>query len=88
MNAKGILIATAAATLFLAGAVPARAAEQEGGDKVNCMGINSCKGTGSCASAENACAGKNACKGHGVTKATAAECQQKGGKVVPEQKKH
>ena len=43
---KGILIATAAATLFASGAVKARAEDKAGGDKVKCAGINECKGKG------------------------------------------
>ena len=46
MKTKGILIATAAATLLLSGAVTARADEKAGGDQVICDGINACKGQG------------------------------------------
>ena len=45
MNAKGLLIASAAAMLFLSGTVSARA-EEGGGDQVICDGINACKGQG------------------------------------------
>jgi hypothetical protein len=83
---KGMLIAGAAAALFLSGAVTARAEDKAGGDQVACAGINSCKGQGSCAGAGNSCAGQNSCKGKGVTKTTAAECKNKGGKVVESQK--
>ena len=86
MNSKGILIATAAAALFLSGAVSARADEKAGGDQVVCDGINACKGQGSCAGAGHACAGKNGCKGEGHTKTSAADCKAKGGTVVPEKK--
>ena len=86
MNAKSVLIATAAATLFLSGAVTARADEKAGGDQVICDGINACKGQGSCAGAGHSCAGKNACKGQGHTKTTAADCTAKGGKVVDAKK--
>jgi uncharacterized membrane protein len=82
MNAKGFVIATAVATMFLSGAVTARAEEKAGGDQVVCDGINACKGQGSCAGAGHSCAGKNACKGQGHTKTTAADCTAKGGKVV------
>jgi hypothetical protein len=83
MKGKGMILATAAAGLILAGGV-ARAADSEkaGGDTVSCAGINACKGQGSCAGAGNACAGQNACKGKGVSKATKEECAKKGGKVV------
>jgi uncharacterized membrane protein len=79
---KGILIATAAATLFATGAIKARAEEKASGDKVKCAGINECKGHGTCAGAGNSCAGQNACKGKGVTMVPKAECEKKGGKVV------
>jgi hypothetical protein len=86
MNPKSLLIATAAATLFLSGAVTARAEVKAGGDQVICDGINACKGQGSCAGAGHACAGKNACKGQGHTKTTAADCTAKGGKIVDAKK--
>jgi uncharacterized membrane protein len=79
---KGMLIAGAAAALFLSGAVTARAEEKAGGDQVTCSGVNACKGQGTCAGAGHSCAGMNACKGQGVVKTTAAECKSKGGKVV------
>jgi len=85
MNARSILIASAAATLFLTGAVVARAEEKMGGE-VRCAGINACKGQGSCASAHNECKGKNACKGQGITKTSAEDCKAKGGTVAPEKK--
>jgi uncharacterized membrane protein len=79
---KGMLIASAAAALFLSGAVTARAEEKAAGEKVSCSGINACKGQGGCAGAGHSCAGQNACKGQGITKTTAEECKAKGGKVV------
>jgi hypothetical protein len=86
MKRKGFLIATAAATLFLSGAVTARAEEKAGGDQVICDGVNACKGQGSCAGAGHACAGKNACKGQGHTKTSAADCKAKGGKIADAKK--
>ncbi len=79
---KGILIASAVATLITSGSLVAQAADKAGGEKVRCAGINECKGHGSCASAEHSCAGKNSCKGQGWVEASTAECSQKGGKVV------
>jgi hypothetical protein len=85
---KGMLIASAAASLIMAGALTARADQgKTGGDMVNCTGVNACKGQGSCASAENSCAGKNACKGKGVVELSAADCAKKGGKVAEKPKK-
>lgn len=81
-NTRGILVASAAAALFLAGAAVAQATDKAGGE-VHCAGINSCKGHGSCAGAGNACKGKNACKGQGfVDVSSAEECAKQGGKVV------
>jgi uncharacterized membrane protein len=79
---KGMLIAGAAAALFLSGAVQARAEEKAGGDKVTCAGVNACKGQGTCAGGGNSCAGSNSCKGKGNLKMSSADCKAKGGKVV------
>lgn len=79
---KGMLIASAAATLIMAGALTARADEGKMGGDVHCAGVNACKGKGSCAGAGNSCAGKNGCKGKGVLEMSAAECTKQGGKVV------
>jgi hypothetical protein len=89
---SGVALASAAATLLLAGcggksettkaapeAAPEAAAKVA---TIKCSGINSCKGTGACASATHACAGQNSCKGQGWVKATKADCDTKGGKVV------
>ena len=85
---KGILIASAAASLIMTGALTARADEgKKGGDMANCAGVNACKGQGSCATAENSCAGKNGCKGKGVVEMSAADCAKKGGKVAAEKPK-
>ena len=83
---RGIVIATAAATLILAGGVVARAEQEKaGGETVNCAGVNTCKGQGICAGPESSCAGMNACKGKGVIALSAEECKKKGGKVVSKQ---
>lgn len=87
MTKRGMLIASAAASLIIAGAVTARAAEPDkGGGKVMCEGVNACKGQGACATAENTCGGKNECKGHGVVATTPEDCKAKGGKVQGEKK--
>ena len=83
---KGILIASAAATLVLGGAVLARADQKTGGDMVHCAGVNSCKGQGECAGAGHSCAGMNRCKGQGWVELSKEDCAKKGGKV-PEEKK-
>ena len=83
---KGIVIATAAASLILTGTVVARAEQEKaGGDTVHCAGVNACKGQGVCAGPESSCAGMNTCKGKGVAAMSAEECTKKGGKVVEKQ---
>jgi hypothetical protein len=83
MNTRNAVLASAVASLFLAGA--ARAADSAAAKKttVKCAGVNSCGGKGACKSADNSCSGKNSCKGKGWT-ATASEkeCTDQGGKVV------
>ena len=79
---RGMLIASAAASLILAGNVVARAAEKAGGE-VHCAGINACKGTGGCAGVANSCRGKNDCKGKGhVDVSSVDECTKAGGTVI------
>ena len=88
----GITLASAAATLLLAGC-----ASYGGGSAntdttvtksaakmadVKCSGINSCKGSSACATATSACKGQNSCKGQGWVKASKADCDAKGGKVL------
>jgi hypothetical protein len=84
---KGILIASAAATLVLGGAVLARADQKTGGDMVHCAGVNACKGPGECAGAGHSCAGMNSCKGKGWVELGKDDCAKKGGKVVEGEKK-
>ncbi len=80
---KGLLIASAAASLVMTGGVVAHATDKAGSDVVRCAGINECKGHGACDGAGNACQGKNACKGKGwVETKSADECVKKGGKVI------
>jgi len=82
-KSKGMLVASAAATLILAGAVVARAAETKtGGDTVHCAGVNACKGQGACAGGGHGCAGKNSCKGQGWIDTSKDDCLKKGGKIV------
>ena len=86
----GITLASAAATLLLAGcssyggssAKVAPAAAPAKMANVKCSGINSCKGTSACATASSACKGQNSCKGKGWVKTSKANCASKGGKVI------
>ena len=86
---KGVVIATAAATLILAGAARVRAddaqKQRQPGDRVMCEGINECAGKGSCAGTQGGCAGMNSCKGKGVVDSTYKNCVCNGGKVVDDQ---
>ena len=79
----GIAIAAAAAALFAMGTT-ATVAHAADAPTVKCAGVNSCKGSSECKSATNECKGQNSCKGHGwVTKASAKECTDAGGKITP-----
>jgi len=73
MNAKKIVLATAAASLFLAGPV---FAEESAEKQVKCEGVNACKGQSACATAGSSCASKNACKGKGFLMMSEAECEE------------
>lgn len=79
----GVTIATAAAALFISGAVMTAAPiTAQAADGVKCVGANSCKGHGECKTASNDCKGLNSCKGKGwVSVKSAKECADKGGKV-------
>ena len=76
---SGLMVAAAAAALFLSGAVTQTASADDA--KVHCTGVNACKGQGSCKGASNACKGQNACKGLGFVEMGKDECTTKGGKV-------
>ena len=79
---KGIMIATAVATLAVSGSLTATAQDKSKMEPVKCVGANECKGKGGCKSAMNDCKGKNACKGKGfVETKDEKECAMKGGKA-------
>lgn len=85
MNAleRGVLVASAVASLVASGSLVAWATDKAGSEPVHCAGINECKGHGACSGAGNSCKGQNACKGQGwVDASSAKECTDKGGKVV------
>jgi hypothetical protein len=84
---KGVTIATAVASLVLAGSVTSMAQDKAKTDMVKCAGLNECKGKGACKSAMNECKGKNACKGKGFMETKSIkECGDKGGKVLADKK--
>jgi hypothetical protein len=65
---SGVVLAAAAAALFVSGVVTVTTSAQAGG--VHCA-------------ASNACKGQNSCKGQGYLEtASADECTAKGGKVL------
>ena len=74
MNARRLLLATAAVSLFVAG--PALAADEKADAKVKCEGVNACKGQSHCRSAGSQCAGKNACKAKGFLMVSEEECEE------------
>jgi len=85
---KGVLIASAVASMF---ALSAANAEEKAGKEtskaVKCAGVNECKGKGACSGASNSCAGENGCKGKGWIKVgSEKECKDKGGTVVTAKK--
>ncbi len=81
----GLLIATAAASLFsVAPLTTASAGEMA---KIHCDGVNSCKGHGDC-KGENGCKGKNSCKGQGFLEMTQDECDAAKAKMKDEMMKH
>src|SRR5207253_4920924 len=66
MNVKNAMIASAVASMFLAGAARAGdkgKTEKKTASAVKCAGINECKGHGSCSGADNSCKSHNECKG-------------------------
>ena len=83
-NTKGILLATAAAALFVSNPLIAEDVHPAAEGKVKCSGVNACKGTSECntKAAVDACKGKNACSGQGWVSMTKEDCETKGGKVV------
>lgn len=83
MKKTGALLATAVASLFLAGHVIASDTATTNKAKVKCVGGNSCKGKSGCHSAENSCKGQNGCKGKGwVEVDNEKACTDAGGKVT------
>jgi hypothetical protein len=86
MGARGVLIASAAAALFLAGVTGASHAEESGAEaKIKCEGVNGCKGHGDCKTATNECKGQNECGGKGFVMMTEAECEAAKAKAAEEQ---
>jgi len=84
---RGVLVASAVASLIASGSLVAWATDKAGAEPVHCAGINECKGQSGCGGAGNACKGLNECKGKGwVETSSAKECTDKGGKVAASEK--
>lgn len=61
----------------------AKKAEDAGGKKVRCFGINTCAGKSECSvKGANDCGGKNSCKGKGWITVAMSECSEKHGEVL------
>lgn len=87
MNLKGIVFASAMASMFATAAfaddkAPKKDTKATADTEVNCGGVNECKGKGACGQDKHGCAGQNECKGKGWIKLSAKECKAKGGTVV------
>jgi len=61
---SGMVLATAAATLFVAGCASHGTGYSATG-QVQCTGVNGCKGQSDCKTASNDCKGKNSCRYQG-----------------------
>ena len=58
-------------------------AQDAGGKKVRCFGINTCAGKSECSvKGANDCGGKNSCKGKGWITVAMSECSEKHGEVL------
>ena len=81
MTKTGIVLASAAAAMFLtAGVATLTSPAQAAG--VKCVGGNACKGKSACKTASSACKGQNACKGKGwMESKDKGACEKAGGKV-------
>lgn len=78
---NGVVLAAAAAALFVAGTVATVSSPAEAAG-VKCVGANACKGQSACKTASSSCKGQNACKGKGFTETSdAAACTKAGGKT-------
>lgn len=90
---KGVVLASAVASLFAGAALAGdkgtmkKEGKQASAEGVRCEGINECKGKGECGGAKHDCAGMNECKGKGWVSVAAKDCKAKGGKVLAAAKK-
>jgi uncharacterized membrane protein len=79
----GVSLATSAALVAFASAVPSTAVLAKGtAANVHCYGINTCKGMSDCKTAHNDCKGMNSCKGQGFKELSAKQCKADGGNLT------
>jgi uncharacterized membrane protein len=84
-NAGRLLVASAAAGLFMAATMAPQVAHAE---EVPCYGVNKCKATGECGGKGHSCAGENECAGKGWLKLDKDKCLKiKGGRLTAEETK-
>jgi hypothetical protein len=78
---RGMAVAAAAATMFIAGA-GVSSAQDDGNNvvKIRCFGGNACKGQSACKTSSNECKGHNACKGQGFEFRGMGACADKPGR--------
>ena len=76
MTKRSVVLAAAAAAIFVSGsATPSVATHHEGDEKVKCEGVNSCKGQSECGTDHSSCNGHNECAGKGWIEMSPEECE-------------
>ncbi len=88
-RARGLVVASIAGILAAVGSAAlslgVEAAEEQGGEKAACYGVNKCKGTGACGGKGHSCHGMNACKAQGYLEIEKDTCLKiEGGRLTPE----
>ena len=76
MKSRSGILAAAAASLFVTGAVGMAASPARADDKIKCEGVNSCKSHSDCKTLFSECAGHNDCAGKGFKMLTPEECEE------------
>ena len=84
MKTNRIVLAAAAAALFVAGNI---ASAEEDAAKVKCDAVNACKGESACKTAKSSCAQQNSCKGQGFLMLTEDQCKEAKAKLEAESEK-
>jgi hypothetical protein len=76
MKTRSMILASAAATLFVAGIGGGADTASAEHHEVKCEGVNACKGQSDCKTATSDCAGHNSCKGKGFKMLSPEECKE------------